>query len=275
MGLIPGSGRSPGRGNGNPLQYSWLESPMDRGAWWATGHRAAKNWTWLSNWAHVHTHSHTHVSHVKGQYWSLYEIGRPEGFVTLQSSSPPAIEIDQRPGKKFRQGFIGPPAAAGGVRRSTRVGIGVCPEVGLEGWQVAWPPLRWCWGQGACAVSAFVPDHLLSLWALQKGQLGFLVSLYLLVHNLAQLLKHVVIFSPIQFLCILLLEERCVQMQTLQQGVPGPSLSQFDARSRQYQQLMKGMFTYKESGERPAQLQSWWQMPRTMEQVCQAASIFF
>ena len=35
-GSIPGSGRSPGEGNGNPLQYSYLENPMDRGAWWAT-----------------------------------------------------------------------------------------------------------------------------------------------------------------------------------------------------------------------------------------------
>ena len=37
-GLVPGSGRSPGKGNGNPLQYSCLENPMDRGAWWATVH---------------------------------------------------------------------------------------------------------------------------------------------------------------------------------------------------------------------------------------------
>ena len=37
--LIPGSGRSPGEGNGNPLQYSCLENPMERGAWWATVHR--------------------------------------------------------------------------------------------------------------------------------------------------------------------------------------------------------------------------------------------
>ena len=36
LGLIPGSGRSPGEGNGNPLQYSCLDYPMDRGAWWAT-----------------------------------------------------------------------------------------------------------------------------------------------------------------------------------------------------------------------------------------------
>ena len=37
-GSIPGSGRSSGEGNGNPLQYSCLENPMDRGAWWATVH---------------------------------------------------------------------------------------------------------------------------------------------------------------------------------------------------------------------------------------------
>ena len=48
--LIPGSGRSPGRGNGNPLQYSCLENPMDRGAWQATVHGVTKGWTWLSDW---------------------------------------------------------------------------------------------------------------------------------------------------------------------------------------------------------------------------------
>jgi len=42
MSLIPGSGRCPGEGNGNPLQYSCLENPMGRGAWWATVHRVKK-----------------------------------------------------------------------------------------------------------------------------------------------------------------------------------------------------------------------------------------
>ena len=42
-GLIPGSGRYPGGGHGNPLQYSCLENPMDRGAWWATVHRVEKS----------------------------------------------------------------------------------------------------------------------------------------------------------------------------------------------------------------------------------------
>ena len=42
LGSIPGSGRSPGEGNGNPLQYSCLEIPMDGGAWWATVHGVAE-----------------------------------------------------------------------------------------------------------------------------------------------------------------------------------------------------------------------------------------
>ena len=44
-GSIPASGRSPGEGNGNPLQNSCLENPMDRGAWWATVHGVAKSRT--------------------------------------------------------------------------------------------------------------------------------------------------------------------------------------------------------------------------------------
>ena len=48
LGLIPGWGRSPGEGNGNPLQCSCLENPMDRGDWWVTVHGVAKSWTQLS-----------------------------------------------------------------------------------------------------------------------------------------------------------------------------------------------------------------------------------
>ena len=40
---VPGSGRSPGEGNGNPLQYSCLENSMDRGTWWATAHGVAES----------------------------------------------------------------------------------------------------------------------------------------------------------------------------------------------------------------------------------------
>ena len=61
-GLIPRLGRSPGEGNGNPLQYSCLENPLDRGAWRATVHGVTKSWTRLSlfwgGWAkHRHTES--------------------------------------------------------------------------------------------------------------------------------------------------------------------------------------------------------------------------
>ena len=49
LGSTPGSGRSPGEGNGYPLWYSRLENPMDRGAWWATAHAVVKSWTRLSD----------------------------------------------------------------------------------------------------------------------------------------------------------------------------------------------------------------------------------
>ena len=49
MGSIPGLGRSPGEGNGNPLQYSYLENPMDRGTWQTVVHGVTKSWTLLSN----------------------------------------------------------------------------------------------------------------------------------------------------------------------------------------------------------------------------------
>ena len=54
LGSIPGLGRLPGGGHGNPLQYSWLDNPMDRGSWWATVHRVAKSWTQLK-WLSMHT----------------------------------------------------------------------------------------------------------------------------------------------------------------------------------------------------------------------------
>ena len=53
LGLIPGSGRFPGEGNGNPLQYSCLENPMDRGTWWATVHGVAES----GRTEATHTHS--------------------------------------------------------------------------------------------------------------------------------------------------------------------------------------------------------------------------
>ena len=54
LGLTPGSGRSPGEGNGNPLQYSCLGNAMEGGAWWAAVHGVPKSRTRLSR--HVYTH---------------------------------------------------------------------------------------------------------------------------------------------------------------------------------------------------------------------------
>ena len=64
---IPGSGRSPGGEKGNPLRYSCLENPMDRGAWRATVHGGAKSQTWLS------THTHTLVNVVRPEEEMRYK----------------------------------------------------------------------------------------------------------------------------------------------------------------------------------------------------------
>ena len=58
-GLIPGSGRSPLGGHSNALRFSCLENPMDRGAWQATVHGAAKSQTRLKRLS-MHSHTHTH-----------------------------------------------------------------------------------------------------------------------------------------------------------------------------------------------------------------------
>ena len=74
VGSIPGSGRSPGGGNGSPLQYwrnSSLENPMDRGAWWATVCGLAKSRTWLK-WLSMHIRKLINAfSGVPGLWWTL------------------------------------------------------------------------------------------------------------------------------------------------------------------------------------------------------------
>ena len=68
LGSIPGLGRSPGEGNGNPLQDSCLENSMARGGWWATVHGVAKNRTQLS---HFHTFGNTHTLSLTHIYYTL------------------------------------------------------------------------------------------------------------------------------------------------------------------------------------------------------------
>ena len=84
---IPGLGRSPGGGNGNPLQYSCLENPTARGTWQATVHGVAKSCTWLNNWALTHAHLQTR--------WSQW---RPSGEPELQfapSSNKETLHLHQ------------------------------------------------------------------------------------------------------------------------------------------------------------------------------------
>ena len=61
VGSIPGSGKSPGGGNDSPLQYSCLENPMDRGAWWAIVYEVIKESEQLSDWAHKHSSIISHI----------------------------------------------------------------------------------------------------------------------------------------------------------------------------------------------------------------------
>ena len=92
VGLIPGLGRSPGGGHGNPLQYSWLENLMDRGAWWAIVHRFAQSRTWLSDLACTHSkeceiispcefdlHSPGHLMRIADSFEKTLILGKIEG----------------------------------------------------------------------------------------------------------------------------------------------------------------------------------------------------
>ena len=79
MGSIPGLGRSPGVGNSNPLQYSCLRNPMDRGAWWVTVHGVAES----DMTEHTHTHTHTHTKRNINTVW-----GRLLLFVMRQNCVP-------------------------------------------------------------------------------------------------------------------------------------------------------------------------------------------
>ena len=62
VGSFPRSGRSPGVGNGNPLQYSCLENSMDRQAWWATVHVVTRSDT--TEHAHTGVHNYTVIEHI-------------------------------------------------------------------------------------------------------------------------------------------------------------------------------------------------------------------
>ena len=72
MGSIPGSGRSHGGGNGNPLQYSCLENPMDRGAWQATVHGVAKSQTQLRDYKTTKHQIDRYISYLMDVFHAIY-----------------------------------------------------------------------------------------------------------------------------------------------------------------------------------------------------------
>ena len=76
VGWILGSGRSPGGGHGNPLQYSCLENPLDRGAWQAMVHRIAKSWIQLK----------LLCTHTRGIYRLRFWFSSVEGYLGLMAS---------------------------------------------------------------------------------------------------------------------------------------------------------------------------------------------
>ena len=140
QGLIPGSGRSSGEGNGNPLQYSCLENPVDRGAWWATVHGVTKVKTRLSNW-HFWTvvlektlESPLDSEEIKGvnlkgnKPWIV--IGRTNAEAEAPILRPPDMN-SQLTGKDPDAG-----KDWGGEEKGTR---------GWDGWMAS--PTEWTWAQ--------------------------------------------------------------------------------------------------------------------------------
>ena len=85
-GSIPGLGRSPGEGNGDPLQYYCLENPMDRGAWWASVHEVAKSRTQLSDFTltfHFPALEKAMAAHSSGLAWRIPGTGEPGGLQSM------------------------------------------------------------------------------------------------------------------------------------------------------------------------------------------------
>ena len=88
LGSIPGSVRSPGEGNGNPLQYSCLENPMDGAAWWAAVHGVARSRTRLSKFTftfHFHALEKEMAPHSSVLTWRIPGMGEPGGLRSLGS----------------------------------------------------------------------------------------------------------------------------------------------------------------------------------------------
>ena len=77
-----------GEGNGTPHQYSCLENPLDRGAWWAAVHEVAKSWTRLSDFSftfHFHVSEKEMATHSSVLAWRIPGMGEPDGLLSMGS----------------------------------------------------------------------------------------------------------------------------------------------------------------------------------------------
>ena len=90
VGSIPGSGKCPGGGNDSPLQYSCLENPMDRGAWWATVHEVIRESGQLGDWAHKRSSYHISELSCTHTSWSWW-------VVSASPPSKPGIRLHGKP----------------------------------------------------------------------------------------------------------------------------------------------------------------------------------
>ena len=104
--MIPGLGRSPGVGDGNLLQYSWLENSMDRGAWWVTVHGVAKSWTQLS----THTYTRNNYMELFCSFALLFTVGHFSHFTEslktkYERKGGGFHSSNHSEGKKWRDGY--------------------------------------------------------------------------------------------------------------------------------------------------------------------------
>ena len=85
-----------GEGNGNPFQYSCLENPTDRGAWWAAVHGVAKSWTQLSNFTftlHFHALEKEMATHSSVLVWRVPGMGEPGGLLSTELHRVDTTEV--------------------------------------------------------------------------------------------------------------------------------------------------------------------------------------
>ena len=104
VGLVPGSGRSSGGGHGKPVQYSCLENPMDRRAWWATVHRVTKSWPWLKQLGRQHANGDSVLWCFGSHSWRSGIKSAPQVFQQFYFKAPNSLYYI--PFKIFKAGSI-------------------------------------------------------------------------------------------------------------------------------------------------------------------------